>query len=224
MPALLALIAVCSAVAAGLGWAFYQTSGTAVWKWLWLPYGVAAVATVISSWKAPGVWRQLKYRQGDLVFGAVAGGLALGMAWFVGGSVSSSQGSVNAWMFRILMSASGLSTSLGLLALLVLATMEEWVWRGWAQAKCELLVSARWAWCASAVLYSLVHVPTLWLLADPDAGLNPLLILAALGLGLLLGQLRKSTGRLLPGLFAHLVFTYFGATWLLPAGLPGLSP
>ena len=68
-----------------------------------------------------------------------------------------------------------------------------------------------------ALLYALAHVPTLFTLADPSAGKNPLLVLAALGGGLCWSFLVERTGRLLPSLLAHAVFSYFAARslWLL---------
>jgi len=67
---------------------------------------------------------------------------------------------------------------------------------------------SRRAWIYAAFLYALAHVPTLWLLSDTRAGLNPLVVLGALGCGLVWGGLARHKGRLVPGALSHILFDW----------------
>ena len=93
-------------------------------------------------------------------------------------------------------------------ALVVFAIAEELVWRGLVTALVSELVGARAAWIVAAILYSLAHVPAMWALRDPVAGLNPLLPLAALGGGLLWGGMTRRFGRLPPAIISHALFDW----------------
>ena len=58
------------------------------------------------------------------------------------------------------------------------------------------------------MLYALAHLPTVLLLRDPFAGPNPLVVLAALGCGLVWGLIVARTGRLPVAIFSHALFTW----------------
>lgn len=91
----------------------------------------------------------------------------------------------------------------------LMATMEEIVWRGFVKSVLEDLVGARFGWMAAAILYALAHVPTLWALADTTVGQNPLVVLAALGAGLVWSAMaRVFGGRLVPSIVCHALFDY----------------
>jgi membrane protease YdiL (CAAX protease family) len=64
----------------------------------------------------------------------------------------------------------------------------------------------------AALLYSLAHVPSVYTMRATDAGLNPLLVMAALGCGLGWAFMVRMFGRLPPAMVSHAVFTYFSAT------------
>jgi hypothetical protein len=70
-----------------------------------------------------------------------------------------------------------------------------------------------------ALAYGASMLPTLWLLRDPDAGLNPLLITAAVGCGLIWSFLAAQFGRLAPVIISHMAFTYFT---IVQFRLPGM--
>ena len=71
---------------------------------------------------------------------------------------------------------------------------------------------------AAAGLYALVHLPTLWALSDttlevgtkPGAsGLNPIVVIGALGAGLVWGAMvRIFGGRLWPSIVCHALFDW----------------
>jgi membrane protease YdiL (CAAX protease family) len=93
-------------------------------------------------------------------------------------------------------------------ALIVMAIAEEVVWRGLVIALLEEKIGSKRAWVWSAVLYTLAHVPTVWALRDPVAGPNPVVILAALGAGLVWAGMARKFERLLPGIFSHVLFDW----------------
>jgi membrane protease YdiL (CAAX protease family) len=93
-------------------------------------------------------------------------------------------------------------------ALVVATAAEEIVWRGLVTRMIAEVVGSRTAWIWAAVLYALAHTPTVWQLSDPVAGHNPLLVLAALVLGLVWGLLARVTGRLTPSILSHAAFDW----------------
>jgi CAAX protease family protein len=86
--------------------------------------------------------------------------------------------------------------------------MEELSWRGLVYSILEERMGTRRAWPATAVLYAAAHLPTLILLRAPFAGPNPLLVIAALGCGLIWGLLVARTGRLPVAIASHALFTW----------------
>ncbi len=91
----------------------------------------------------------------------------------------------------------------------LMATMEEIVWRGWAKSLLDDLVGLRFGWIAAAALYALAHLPTLWALADTTVGSNPLVVIAALGAGLVWSAMtRVFNGRLVPSIVCHALFDW----------------
>jgi len=93
-------------------------------------------------------------------------------------------------------------------AIVVVAILEEIAWRGLVYALVEERFGTRRAWPITAALYAAAHLPTLVLLADPYAGPNPLIVLAALGCGLVWGLIVARTGRLPVAIFSHALFTW----------------
>jgi CAAX protease family protein len=93
-------------------------------------------------------------------------------------------------------------------AIMLMSVAEELVWRGLVVSLLEEQVGSRRAWIVAAILYAVAHAPTVWALRDPVAGLNPVVVLAALGCGLVWGGMARHFGRLLPGVFAHILFDW----------------
>jgi membrane protease YdiL (CAAX protease family) len=89
----------------------------------------------------------------------------------------------------------------------VLAAAEELVWRGMVTQILADRVGSRTAWVWAAVLYAAAFVPTLWPLGSP-AGLDPVLVLAALAAGLLWGLMARVFGSLVPSILAHALFDW----------------
>jgi membrane protease YdiL (CAAX protease family) len=91
---------------------------------------------------------------------------------------------------------------------LVAAAAEEIVWRGLVTRLIAEKIGSRWAWAWAAVPYALAEAPTVQALRDPVAGPNPLLVIAALVLGLAWGWIARSQRRLAPAILSHAAFLW----------------
>jgi|HubBroStandDraft_2_1064218.scaffolds.fasta_scaffold55859_2 membrane protease YdiL (CAAX protease family) len=98
--------------------------------------------------------------------------------------------------------------------IVVVAACEEIVWRGLVSQLLADRFGSRAAWLVAAALYALAYVPTMWALRA-GAGLNPVLVIAALGGGLLWGAMARAFGGLVPSIVAHAFFDW-GALMMLP--------
>ena len=94
------------------------------------------------------------------------------------------------------------------LGVCTVAALEEISWRGYVFPILEERLGTRRAWPATAVLYAVAHLPTMVLLRDAFAGPNPLVVLAALGCGLVWGLVVARTGRLPVAIVSHVLFTW----------------
>jgi membrane protease YdiL (CAAX protease family) len=92
-------------------------------------------------------------------------------------------------------------------AVVLAAIVEELVWRGAVTQLLAERVGSRWAWLWAAGLYALALAPTAWALRGGD-GLNPLLVIAAAGGGLVWGGMARAFGRLGPSILAHALFDW----------------
>jgi membrane protease YdiL (CAAX protease family) len=93
-------------------------------------------------------------------------------------------------------------------AILVVVAAEEIVWRGLVTTLLAEKIGSRHAWIGAAILYALASVPSAWALRDPVAGLNPMLPLASLAVGLVWGGMGRMTGRLVPSILSHAAFDW----------------
>lgn len=172
--------------------------------------GLALVAGF--SLRAHGVLRErLRLGAGDPSLGIVSGLVLLLCAWLVANRLLPEEGGAQAWTFRVFALLDDSSRALPWLVV-VMVLLEELVWRGGVQ---EELVARLGAWrgcVCQAGLYAAAHLPTVFTLRDPDVGYNPLLVLAALGLGLVCGLLVLRRRTLVVAVFCHGVFSYFAAT------------
>jgi membrane protease YdiL (CAAX protease family) len=89
----------------------------------------------------------------------------------------------------------------------VAALAEELVWRGTVTQLLAARVGSRVAWVWAAGLYALALLPTAWALRSGD-GLNPLLVVAAGGAGLVWGGMARAFGSLAPSILAHALFDW----------------
>ncbi|HEU4578838.1 MAG TPA: type II CAAX endopeptidase family protein [Polyangiaceae bacterium] len=188
-----------------------------MWIALGLPYLLLAGLGLVQLARRGRLTGLLAYRRGDPSIGILVGLVMLAAAWLFARQWLHTGASARAWLFSILLLAGDPSWVPGSLLLFAVVICEEVVWRGWLQLELHELLGPRRAWIACALLYAAVHTPTLFTLEDATAGKNPLLLIAALGGGGCWSFLVARTERLLPGLIAHGVFTYFAthSLWML---------
>jgi uncharacterized protein len=177
------------------------------------PYTVLTVLAVLYMKREGNLGEKLRPRAGDLTFGALIT-VMLFFGAMAGRKFLAPHGSVrDGWIIRIYLQIGdpevlqhrivAVSLAVGLVAVL-----EEISWRGLIFSLLEERLGTRRAWPATAVLYAAAHLPTMLLLRDPFAGPNPLIVLAALGCGLVWGLTVARTGRLPVAIISHALFTW----------------
>ncbi len=220
------LVGIVVVVAASSHFAFQLGRGGQPSFLVWLAVPTIAIAVVgavrahrdgdlyrRSSFDDGGGLGWLNVRSGDFTRGFAGAALLFVSAWGFTKLVAPVGSDRESWLARLYLQI-GDPTSLRksvvfvVLSILVLAVAEELVWRGLVTSILAELVGTQRAWVYAAVLYAVAQVPTLWALSDPVAGLNPVLPVAALASGLVWGFMARRFGRLLPGIFSHVLFDW----------------
>jgi membrane protease YdiL (CAAX protease family) len=154
---------------------------------------------------------RLRPMSGDISIAAVTAGALYGGGRIVQMLAAGHGSPREAWVVRLYLQIGDTEAAgRGMVgaAVFAIAALEEITWRGLAQRTLEDAFGPRRALIYATLLYGLAHAPTVWLLRDPRAGLNPLLLLAALGCGLVWGGIVVRTGRLFPAVVAHALFSW----------------
>lgn len=178
-----------------------------------VPYTLLAVLAVLYMRREGTLGEKLRPRAGDLTFGALVT-VMLFFGAIAGRKFLAPHGSVReGWVMRIYLQIGdpemlqhnvfAVSMAVG-----VVAVLEEISWRGLIYSLLEERLGTRRAWPATAILYAAAHLPTMLLLRDPFAGPNPLIVIAALGCGLVWGLTVARTGRLPVAIISHALFTW----------------
>jgi membrane protease YdiL (CAAX protease family) len=222
------LVAIVVAIAAGSHFAFQlaRAGQPSFLLWIAVPTVAIAVLGAIRAYRDGDLYRRssfdenggggagwLNVRSGDFTRGFAAAALLFGGAWGFTRLVAPVGSERESWLARLYLQLGDPSTlrknlAFVVVAIIVMAAAEELVWRGLVTSLLEEKLGSRRAWVWAAVLYAFAHVPTLWALRDPIAGLNPVLPAAALAAGLVWGFMAKRFGRLLPGIFSHVLFDW----------------
>lgn len=200
-------------VASSVGWSFRLTLSGSWWMWagVGLPYVLLATISLVRLQRQQLLRSLLRFRPGDPSLGIVVGLLLLGGAWLFAKILLPPGAVERAWLFRVFLLVGEPSNLGATFTLLGIVCCEELVWRGGVQTALREKLGPRRGWVVAALLYSVAHLPSVFTLEDSAAGKNPLLVFTALGCGLCWGFLTERSGRLLPALFAHGVFTYLAA-------------
>jgi uncharacterized protein len=154
---------------------------------------------------------RLRPAGGDFALGALVAGALYGLAHIVEQTVATHGSIREAWIMRVYLQvgdpeAPGRAALSGVV--FVVGVLEELVWRGLVMRSLEEAYASRRALVLTSLLYGLANAPTLFLLGDPSAGLNPLIVIAAVGCGTIWGLVYLRTRRLVPALFAHALFSW----------------
>jgi membrane protease YdiL (CAAX protease family) len=177
-----------------------------------VPYAIFTIVAVLRMRKEGTIADNLRPRSGDLTFGAIVTVMLL-LGAVAGRSFLAPHGSAReGWLIRVYQQVGdpealqrhmvGVS-----LAVVLVAVLEEISWRGLVFPSLEERLGTRTAWPVTAALYAAAHVPTMFTLRDPFAGPNPLVVIAALGCGLVWGLIVARTGRLPVAMISHALFT-----------------
>lgn len=155
----------------------------------------------------------LNVRSGDFTRGFLAAAVLFGGSWVFTKVVMPVGSARESWIARLYLQLGDPTTlrknvAVVAVAIVVMSIAEELVWRGLVTSLLEEKVGTRRAWVWAAVLYAVAHVPTVWALRDPVAGPNPMILVAALGCGLVWGYMARRFERLLPGIFSHVLFDW----------------
>ncbi|HMJ09779.1 MAG TPA: CPBP family glutamic-type intramembrane protease [Polyangiaceae bacterium] len=216
---------VVAVIAAAMAFSFRPELATTPMMWLGLaiPYAALAGLAIHKMWDDGTLVDWLKPRWGDLSIGVLVAAVLLLSSWAARSLLAPAGSSRHAWLLRIYLqfgSAEVIQRSL-LLTLVIVAipVFEELVWRQLVLRELLDRFKTRRAWPLAALLYAAAHLPTVYTLRDPSAGLNPLLFVAALGCGIVWSFMAAMLGRLPPVIISHVAFTYFTATQFR---LPGM--
>jgi len=212
-------LGVTLAIAIAIGVATREAAaGTpAFWLGLGVPYLLLSVFALLRLHGDGTLRNVFRFRSGDLTIGILLGGLLFGGAWLGQRLLFGSFSPKMAWVFRLALELDVGHASRWLLAGIAgIAALEELVWRGLVLGSLSDALGGRRAWPLCAALYAAAHLPTLFTLSDPSAGKNPIVVIAALGCGLVWSFVMSLVGRLPPLVVSHAVFTYFAVTVLLP--------
>lgn len=211
--AYLAGIVVTIAVAAHLAFDVARAGTPIFFLIMAVPTVIIAVLGLLRA-KDDGVLKGwIAVRSGDFSRGFAAAAILFGGAYAFMKVVAPPESARSSWLARLYLQLGDpavlrKNVGMAVAAIIVIAIAEEIVWRGLVISLLEEKIGSRRAWVWAAVLYAIAHVPTIWALRDPVAGANPVIVLAALGCGLVWGGMARKFERLLPGVFAHVLFDW----------------
>lgn len=186
-------------------------------KWVFIIMGVPSVAlALLGVWHAhqDGVLKEIaSVRGGDFTRGFAGAAIMFGVAYGFSKFVVPPTSPQSEWFARLYDQVGDptmLRKNVGtvVLALVIIGAAEEFLWRGFVTSLLAERVGTSRAWIWAAVLWAVAHIPTVWQLKGGTAGLNPVVVLAALGCGLLWGFMARRFGRLMPGFFSHVLFDW----------------
>jgi uncharacterized protein len=175
-------------------------------------YAVLAVVAVLRLRKRGELLARFRPARGDITMGALTAGLLYGAGRIVLLLVAAHGSQREPWIMRLyLQIGDPVATGRWLVgaSVFAVAALEEIVWRGLVMRTLEDSLGPRRALIYSALLCAAAHAPTAYLLRDPMAGLNPVVMFAAFVCSVAWGAMLQRSGRLLPALLSHALFSWF---------------
>jgi membrane protease YdiL (CAAX protease family) len=194
-----------------------------MWGALGIPYLLLSGVAIVKLHRDGRLVERLRPKWGDISIGIIVAAVLISGSWAARALLTPSGTQRQAWLYLIYAQvgpSEAIQRSSALTAtLLGVAALEEIVWRGLVLDELKQRVGERRAWLLTAALYAIAAVPTVFTLAHPVAGPNPLLFIAALGCGLFWSFTASIMGRLPPVMISHMVFSYFVVVQFRPPGL-----
>ena len=214
-PQNIAFISIAVVVTGVTSFLAFSPSRSGTWAFWALAVGpTVALAAVASTWAArEDLLRDwLRPRWGDFTRGLGASALLFALAWAVTRLVCPIGSSREIWLVSLYGQVGdprSLQAHAGVIGavLLVAAVAEEVLWRGAVTQLLAERVGSRAAWGWAAGLYGLSYVPTMWALRS-GSRVDPVLVVAALGAGVLWGGMTRHFGRLTPSILSHALFDW----------------
>ena len=209
----LAAIVLVIAVAVHVAFDVSRAGTPAFFLTLAVPSAVIASLGVLRARNDGVLSRWVAVRSGDFTRGFAAAGVLFAATYTFMRTVTPPDSPRASWLARLYLQVGDpamLRKSVGMvvIAIIVMAVLEEIVWRGLVVSLLEEVLGSRRAWVWSAVLYALAHLPTVWALRDPVAGLNPVILLGCFIAGIVWAGMARRFERLLPGVFSHVLFDW----------------
>lgn len=206
-------LGVTAATAIAIHYAFSpERAGTAkMLIALVLFYGILTIGACVRLYMRGELRARFRPSMGDLTLGAATAGALYGLARIVQIVLAPHGSARETWIMRLYLQLgdpAAQGRELMAAGAFVAAVVEEITWRGLVLRSLEAAYGLRRAVVLSSILFGAAHIPTLFVLADPVAGKNPLIVIAALGCGLIWGIIYARTSRLVPCIFAHAFFTW----------------
>jgi len=211
--ALLAALGVTAAATAALSYAFSPVRAGKAQMLLAIGavYAICTALGLLRLKKRGELREKSRPRGGDITIGALVAALLYGGA-MVGHITLAPRGSPReAWLVHVYLQIGDpreIDIHLVGAAVFIVAALEELTWRGLVMELLAEPFGIQRAWLASTLLFAVAHLPTAYLLRDATAGYNPLLVAAGLGCSFVWGYLYMRTGRLLPAVLAHAIFSW----------------
>lgn len=185
------------------------------WWGIGLPYAILTAVALYKMWDDGTLVDYLMPKWGDLSIGLVTAAGLLLCSFAARSLLAPDMTPRQAWLARIYLQLGDpdvIQRSMFMTALVIaIAVSEEIVWRGMVLSDLSERLGDRRGWIATAFLYGVGSLPTLYTLRVPIAGLNPLLVTAAFGCGLVWTFTAARVGRIAPVAFSHAFFTYLSA-------------
>ena len=206
-----ALVTIAILVSTYSGFELSRAGTTSFWLIVGGPTLIIAAIGMARAYRDGDLRDWIRPAWGDATRGLLGAGAMFACAY--GFAKMTSGGPKESWLARLYLQLGDPSmlrkhAVVIALMIIVVAAAEEIVWRGLVTSLLAEKLGTRTAWLYSAGLYALAHVGTLWALRDPEAGLNPVLPLAALGAGIIWGGMAHYLGRLFPVILAHALFDW----------------
>ncbi|HEY1955474.1 MAG TPA: type II CAAX endopeptidase family protein [Polyangiaceae bacterium] len=209
------LVALTAVASWGISWGFdpSRAGEPSAIEGLGAAYALLAACALVWAFHTSQLKKWLLPRFGDLSIGFFSALVLFGLAFGFVKLITMHHSPRAAWMAHLYLQI-GDPRPLRLhqawvgVGVAIAAFLEEVVWRGWAKSMLDDLVGLRVGWIAAAVLYALAHLPTLWALGDTSVGPNPMVVIAALGAGLVWSGMTRVFGRLWPAVICHALFDW----------------